>query len=66
MPVKESTEQERKKLRKQVMVPSFFHTAVRRQKQVWLLAIGREKVLCVTNIGVFLKIATDCNFFFEK
>jgi hypothetical protein len=29
----------------------------------WLLAIGEKKVLCLTNIGKFLKNATDCNFF---
>jgi hypothetical protein len=44
----------------------FFFSYSSRQIQYLEQSKGVKNAFRKTNIGVFLKIATDCNFFFEK
>jgi len=46
--------------------PKFFHTAASRKMKLLKMMQKAELHLHITNIGVFLKIATDCNFFSKK
>lgn len=45
--------------------PKFFHTAAGRKLFMSVMQQA-ELHLRITNIRVFLKIATDCNFFLKK